>query len=183
MSAQAEKVEAALRKLLLAQKGQPYRGWNITELNKAADEARTLLGMSAIREPAPDLAKMRDAFSAVRLRYNASLSAWAKETRNTILAVSKAFGAPGAYGYGTPAGQALKGLYDLYNSLLGVEGGLYDDPESLEARLADCLAAAIDTPLLTLRDPGSERYIFHRLGSFNVELAERAATLLEEAGK
>lgn len=36
----AEALEEALRGLLSAQVVQPYRGWNITALNKATDQAR-----------------------------------------------------------------------------------------------------------------------------------------------
>lgn len=58
-------------------------------------------------------------------------------------------------------------------------------PETLEKRLADCLAAMIDTPLFSGHDetgrPSSALDI--RLGFFRPELSERAAELLEEAGQ
>jgi hypothetical protein len=40
-----------------------------------------------------------------------------ERARAEILAVRKAFGAPGDYGYGTPQGKALKALYDLHNEI------------------------------------------------------------------
>jgi hypothetical protein len=63
----------------------------------------------------------------------------------------------------------------------------FDSPEvePLEKRLADCLAAIIDTPLFSGHDetgrPSSALDI--RLGFFRPELSERAAELLEEAGQ
>lgn len=55
----------------------------------------------------------------------------------------------------------------------------------LEDRLADCLADCIDTPLLTGRDEvgGFSSPLDVRLGFFKPELSERAAGLLEEAGR
>lgn len=57
--------------------------------------------------------------------------------------------------------------------------------ETLESRLADCLADCIDTPLLTGRDEvgGYASPLEIRLGFFRPELSERAAELLEEAGR
>jgi hypothetical protein len=63
------------------------------------------------------------------------------------------------------------------------EDGERVPPGTLEERLADCLAEAIDTPLLTLRDPVGNYPMELRLGSFNREVSERAAELLEEAGR
>ncbi|MFC3074667.1 hypothetical protein [Shinella pollutisoli] len=56
--------------------------------------------------------------------------------------------------------------------------------EPLERRLATCLAACIDTPLLTGRDEvgGFSSPLEIRLGFFRPEISEQAATLLEEAG-
>lgn len=56
--------------------------------------------------------------------------------------------------------------------------------ETLERRLAECLAAIIDTPLLSGRDEcgGFSSPLEIRLGFFKPELSERAAELLEEAG-
>jgi hypothetical protein len=67
---------------------------------------------------------------------------------------------------------------------IDAELGVVPHGEPLEDRLADCLAAAIDTPLLT----GGEtefggRPIGLRLAFFKPEIAERAAELLEEAGR
>ncbi|WP_298174625.1 hypothetical protein [Novosphingobium sp.] len=111
-----------------------------------------------------------------------------KDAVGAIHAVHAAFGAPGDYGYEDPKGKALSDLYKLYNKLIAM--GLIaqlpeDEPEkSLELRLAECLAAAIDTPLLRLNDisRGEEDGIALYLGSFKPEISERAAGLLEEAG-
>ncbi|MFB2553362.1 hypothetical protein [Ensifer soli] len=56
--------------------------------------------------------------------------------------------------------------------------------ETLEQRLAQCLAAIVDTPLMTGRDePGGYHSPLElRLGFFRPDLSERAAELLEEAG-
>ncbi|MBN9078227.1 MAG: hypothetical protein BGN87_06415 [Rhizobiales bacterium 65-79] len=55
----------------------------------------------------------------------------------------------------------------------------------LPGRLATCLADCIDTPLLKLGDieGAAGRQIDIRLGAFNRDLADRAAGLLEEAGR
>ena len=55
---------------------------------------------------------------------------------------------------------------------------------SLERRLAECLAAIVDEPLLTGRDEpgGFSSPLDIRLGFFKPELANRAAELLEEVG-
>jgi hypothetical protein len=50
----------ALSTMLEAQMVQPYRGWNITALNKAAASARELLGLPSVRDLNPDIAKMQD---------------------------------------------------------------------------------------------------------------------------
>lgn len=61
--AAADEIEA-LRKgvdeMLASQMVQPYRGWNITNLNKAADRARELRGLPSVRELNPDIAAMQD---------------------------------------------------------------------------------------------------------------------------
>lgn len=49
-----------LNAILDAQNAQPYRGWNITKLNKAVDAAREHLGLPSIRELNPDIAAMQD---------------------------------------------------------------------------------------------------------------------------
>jgi hypothetical protein len=94
--------------------------------------------------------------------------------------VRTAFGAPGDWGYDTPKGKALLDLYQL-----GFSIGHRPDPtpdEPLQDRLASCLAACIDTPLLTVRDVGSNASVWLTLGSFDAALGEMAASLLEEAG-
>lgn len=55
--------------------------------------------------------------------------------------------------------------------------------EPLEDRLARCLAAAIDTPVLTVRHPDGGRDLELHLSSFLPDLSEQAAELLEEAGR
>lgn len=73
-------------------------------------------------------------------------------------------------------------LDQAVDAAMGVEGTLQ---EPLERRLADCLAAIIDEPILEGRDePGHfTSPLSIRLGFFKPELAERAAELLEEAGR
>ena len=79
---------------------------------------------------------------------------------------------------------ALRGeeLDHLVDAAMGVKGAVQ---EPLEHRLADCLAAIIDEPILEGRDePGHfTSPLSIRLGFFKPELAERAAELLEEAGR
>ncbi len=62
-----------------------------------------------------------------------------------------------------------------------------DAPEvaPLETRLADCLAACVDTPLIEGRDElgGHSSPLQLRLGFFKPELSNRAAELLDEAGR
>lgn len=55
---------------------------------------------------------------------------------------------------------------------------------TLERRLAECLVACVDTPLLSGRDEpgGFASPLDLRLGFFRPDLPERAAELLEEAG-
>ncbi len=100
--------------------------------------------------------------------------------------VRSAFGPIGDWGYDTPQGKALQALYVVRGDIL-VARRRRDRPVDdapLEDRLADCLAAAIDTPLLTVRDQeGGKLPLDLRLGAFNEEIAERAAALLEECGK
>lgn len=56
---------------------------------------------------------------------------------------------------------------------------------TLESRLADCLADIVDAPLLTGRDEcgGFISPLDIRVGFFRPDLSERAAELLEEAGR
>lgn len=66
------------------------------------------------------------------------------------------------------------------------EMGLSEPPvATLESRLADCLADIVDAPILTGRDEvgGHTSPLDIRLGFFRPELSERAAELLEEAGR
>ena len=51
----------ALDDILGAQMVEPYRGWNLTALNKATDKAREMRGLPSIRDLNPDIAKMQDA--------------------------------------------------------------------------------------------------------------------------
>jgi hypothetical protein len=77
---------AALEAMLAAQLVQPYRGWNLTALNKAADHARELCGMPSIRELNPDIAAMQDA---------------AEKNREAIAGITKAIGRTGEEGDGS----------------------------------------------------------------------------------
>lgn len=97
--------------------------------------------------------------------------------------IHAAFGAPGDYGYETPKGKALYALYQVNNAVDArrKEPATTDAP--LEDRLADCLAACVDTTLLTVRDTLNDTSVDLRLGSFNREVSERAAELLEECGR
>ncbi len=56
---------------------------------------------------------------------------------------------------------------------------------TLESRLADCLADIVDTPILSGKDEcgGFSSPLDIRLGFFHPDLSERAAELLEEAGR
>lgn len=58
------KADGLLRAILAAQVVEPYRGWNITNLNMAADAAREYLGQPSIRDLNPDLAAIQDAAEA-----------------------------------------------------------------------------------------------------------------------
>lgn len=111
------------------------------------------------------------------------MSARLPDFLTAIRAVYAAFGAPGDYGYDTPKGAALNDLYRLWNEAAQPKPEV-EATASLEDRLADCLADAIDTPLLELGDPEcGRRKVQLRLGSFNSHIANRAAELLEEAGR
>lgn len=86
---------------------------------------------------------------------------------------------------GQPANGRLLSGEDLDRAIdrelgLGIPPG-----ETLESRLADCLADIVDTPLLEGRDEvGNHSSPLHiRLGFFKPELSNRAAELLEEAGR
>jgi|GEM_PF-2584211 len=54
---------------------------------------------------------------------------------------------------------------------------------TLPERLAACLAEAVDTPLLVLKEPDGHSDLELRLAHFRPDIANRAAELLEEAGK
>lgn len=56
--------EALLRAVCDAQSVSPYRGWNLTALNKAVDKIREHLGLPSIRDLNPDIAAMQDAAEA-----------------------------------------------------------------------------------------------------------------------
>jgi hypothetical protein len=104
------------------------------------------------------------------------------------LQIKEAFGAPGDYGYESREGKALAALYDLHNrvgafALLTKYVEQNPDDTPLQERLADCLAECVDTVLLTVRDMTSDCPVELRLGSFNQAISERAAELLEEAGR
>ena len=60
----SEEMRELLLEMLAAQRVQPYRGWSITELNKAADKARAMLGLPSVCDLNPDIAAMQDAVKA-----------------------------------------------------------------------------------------------------------------------
>lgn len=115
------------------------------------------------------------------------------ELRRRVLAaalqVKNAFGAPGDYGYETRQGKALAALYDLHNEVaafaLLAKHNAQEADTPLAERLADCLAAILDTPLYSIGDPvgGYRTKMDVYLGGFQRELSEQAALLLEEAGR
>ncbi|MGB3834453.1 MAG: hypothetical protein WA975_21615 [Mesorhizobium sp.] len=79
----------------------------------------------------------------------------------------------------------ILGGEDLDRAVDAAMGGDMPETPTLEARLAECLADCIDTPLLTGRDEvgGFSSPLEIRIGFFRPELSERAAELLEEAGR
>lgn len=78
----------------------------------------------------------------------------------------------------------ILGGEDLDRAVDAAMGGAPSQGQTLEARLAECLADCIDMPLMQMFDPdGGERMVEVRMSSLNRALAERAATLLEEAGR
>lgn len=79
----------------------------------------------------------------------------------------------------------ILGGEDLDKAIDAALGADLPEIPTLEARLADCLAACVDTPILTGRDEcGSFRSPLEiRLGFFHPDIANRAAELLEEAGR
>ena len=92
--------------------------------------------------------------------------------------------AGGVFG-GTPStGRVLSGE-DLDRAIDRELGLDLPAVATLESRLADCLADIVDTPILTGRDEVGSRSspLDIRLGFFRPDLSERAAELLEEAGR
>ena len=83
------------------------------------------------------------------------------------------------------ADSAVLGGEDLDRAVDADMGAVVETGPTLEARLAECLADCIDTPLLTGRDEvgGFSSPLEIRIGFFRPELSERAAELLEEAGR
>ncbi len=91
-----------------------------------------------------------------------------------------------AFGLGTLLGCAVAGgVATLVTAhIQRLRDQAVADDADLARRLADCLAKAVDTPLLTLNDPeGFGRRVELRLSSFDAGLAEHAAQLLDEAGR
>lgn len=96
-----------------------------------------------------------------------------------------AIGAGGVFGGRVPENLILGGE-DLDRAIDAEMGAAPPLGETLEARLAACLAACIDEPLLVgagviggIVNPKPEIY----LRFFRPDLSERAAELLEEAGR
>jgi len=73
-SAVEQRTRELLAAMLKAQKVSPYRGWSMTDLNRAADAAREFLGLPSIRDLNPDIAKMQDAAAANGPALRAALS-------------------------------------------------------------------------------------------------------------
>lgn len=62
----SEKRKALLQEVCDAQTVSPYRGWNLTALNRVVDQIREHLGLPSIRNLNPDIAAMQDAALANR---------------------------------------------------------------------------------------------------------------------
>jgi hypothetical protein len=75
--------------------------------------------------------KSREKDAAALLYSNVSFAASVDECKQAFNAAYRVLGAPGDFGYGTPEGDAMKGVYDSWNKAL---------QEHREA----CSAAAID---------------------------------------
>lgn len=86
---------------------------------------------------------------------------------------------------GRPSNGRVLAGEDLDRAIDGELGAELPTVATLESRLADCLADIVDAPLLTGRDElgGFTSPLEVRLGFFKPELSERAAELLEEAGR
>lgn len=97
----------------------------------------------------------------------------------------QAFGAPWTNSLPNAQNEALHNLYRLLPEAAAARSRMPagERREPLEARLAECLAEAIDTPLFTFFELGGEIRQAAYLGSFRPEIAERACVLLEEAGR
>lgn len=94
-------------------------------------------------------------------------------------AVDVAAGGPFA---GMVPDNTILGGEDLDRAVDAAMGADIPHDETLEKRLAECLADCVDVPLLTLKDTMLSTPLQVYLGSFRPELGERAAELLEEAG-
>lgn len=107
-----------------------------------------------------------------------------QRTRAAILAVKSAFGVPGDWGYDTRKGDALHQLFNIFNEMAAQ--ALIDQMEGpLEQRLLDCLKSIVDTPIMSVRDVmgNHQSPLDLYLGSFLPDQANKAAELLEEAGR
>ncbi|NDW04049.1 hypothetical protein [Jiella pacifica] len=97
---------------------------------------------------------------------------------------SAAIAEGGVFGGQIPDNLILGGedLDRAIDAAISQSAGRYGD--TLERRLALCLAEIVDQPLLTGRDEpgGFSSPLEIRLGFFKPELSERAAELLEEVG-
>lgn len=97
--------------------------------------------------------------------------------------MAAAIAAGGVFAGQVPDNLVLGGE-DLDRAVDAAMGGAQAQGPTLEARLAECLADCIDTPLMVMADVergGGQIEI--RLGNCLPELSERAAGLLEEAGR
>ncbi|MCO5083371.1 MAG: hypothetical protein M9955_17155 [Rhizobiaceae bacterium] len=100
-----------------------------------------------------------------------------RQTRPVDIALGGVFG-------GRVPENLILGGEDLDRAIDAEMGAAVPEIEPLEKRLAECLAAIVDEPLLSGRDEcGDFRSPLEiRLGFFKPELSCRAAELVEEAG-
>lgn len=115
-----------------------------------------------------------------RMRQDAARYRYLRDRRTTDASIA----AGGVFGGQVPENLILGGA-DLDRAVDAAMGASFEQGPTLEARLAECLAAAIEAPLLTGKDElgGFSSPLDIRLGFFQPEIANRAAELLEEAGR
>lgn len=65
-----------LRNMLAAQMVQPYSGWSIGQLNKAADRARAYLGLPSVHDLNPDIKAMVEGVKLANLANSVGSPGW-----------------------------------------------------------------------------------------------------------